>query len=61
MIEKIIGILNKRYGRYAELLAHQQGTAEEICQLFELPEGEPYAQFPKKYRIISPTTESYKG
>ena len=40
-VEEVKKILDKRYSRYKELLAHQEGTAEEICQLFELPEGEP--------------------
>ena len=35
MIERVKEILDKRYSRYKELLAHQYGTAEEICQLFE--------------------------
>jgi len=34
-IGKVKKILDKRYSSYKELLAPQQGTAEEICQLFE--------------------------
>ncbi len=32
MIEEVKKILDKRYPRYKDLLAHQQGTAEEICR-----------------------------
>ena len=33
-VEEVKKILDKRYSRYTEFLAHQEGTAEEICRLF---------------------------